>query len=87
MFVVTMNRVTGTHSYVLGVFYTEAQAKFHANAEMLARAGKYDAYLEYFPPTTTIHSDHYRELGPIQFEHSKEIEEACKKIYGVSCFS
>lgn len=82
MFVVTMFRQGPkqerfeTHSYVLGVFYTRQQAVFHANVEMLARAGKYDAWLDFCVAGSAAenHSFTENQLGWLEYQYSEEVD-------------
>lgn len=85
MFVVTMHKTLGNkHSYVLGVFYTYEQAKLNANTEMLLRAGKYDAYLDFCAPGCTYRDAHSIDpslLGWMQYEYSEGVMKEAYKIY------
>lgn len=89
MFVVTMFRQGPkqerfeTHSYVLGVFYTRQQAVFHANVEMLARGGKYDAWLD-FCVAGSVHEEHScteDQLGWIEYQYSEEVDLEVRRRY------
>lgn len=90
MFVVMMYRrkpgqeYFETHSYLLGVFYTYDQAKFNANAEMLARAGKYDAWIDYCVPGSVDckHSFPLEKLGWVEYEYSEEVDQEVQRRYG-----
>jgi hypothetical protein len=89
MFVVTMFRQGPnqdrfeTHSYVLGVFYTRQQAVFQANVEMLARTGKYDAWLDFCVAGSVDEPHSYTEdqLGWIEYQYSEEVELEVKRRY------
>lgn len=89
MFVVTMFRQGPkqerfeTHSYVLGVFYTREQAVFESNVEMLSRAGKYDAWLDFCVAggVGEPHSITEDQLGWIEYEENDKVHEEFSKRY------
>lgn len=94
MYVVTMYRFGKkqeyfeTHSYTLGVFSTKEKAIFRANAEMLARAGKYNAYLEYctVDGEQTNYDDDDFSCGWVEYTYSEEAQQEVERIYGKQWF-
>lgn len=73
---IKMGRINWTppkHTYIIGQYPTIEEANFYACVEMLARAGKYNAYLLDINEV---------DIGPVEYVYSDAVLEECEKIYG-----
>lgn len=61
------------HTYIIGQYSTIEQANFHACVEMLARAGKYNAYILDINGVV---------IGPVEYVYTDEVLHECERIYG-----